>query len=274
MKECPNCKTKVDNNNKFCTNCGSSLEVKQEVQVAAQQPATEETKGKGVATASLILGIISLILSFVTWLFFPALILFITIPVGIILGIIGLLQGSKKWGGIILNGISIIVGVASAVIVVFFASLLGFSALEEIFNNILNDPEVRTVITPTTTTKQVNPVSGYYKCSSSSDVSATNYTFTLDLWSSKKFDWKAVDNSITITGKYDSEEVIKDSETPNTKFYKITMTADKVTQNGKEVTSSAGRVNVYEAGINSSNSKRAFVMINESTYSMYYCIEK
>ena len=272
MKECPSCKTKVDEKNKFCTNCGASLtevkkeEIKEEVKVVVQQPTTEENKGKGVATASLILGIVSLVLSFVTWLFFPAIILFITIPLGIILGIVGLLQGSKKWGGIILNGISIITGIASAVIVVFLASLLGFSFINEIIDEQLTTRTIRPI-----TTVQTNPVSGFYKCSSSSDVSKDNYTMNIDLWTSKSFNWKAVDNSMTIKGKYEFEEIQKDTEIPNTKYYKITMNADTITQNGKTIDGT--KENVYEAGITTSGGKKTMVMMNERTYNLYYCIE-
>jgi hypothetical protein len=51
------------------------------------------------------------------------------------------------------------------------------------------------------------------------------------------------------------------------------MTSSTITQNGKVLDGSSGKLNVYEMGVDSSGSKRAIVLMNESTSSLYYCVE-
>lgn len=280
MKECPNCKAKVDQNSKFCTNCGTSLnevEKKEEVKVEATAQSTNNApKGEGLGTASMILGIISLVLSFVTWLVFPIILLVLTILVGLILGIVNLAQGGKKFAGLILNGISIVTGVASFVIVyVFVFTFLGL----ELFNYIddyttTSRPYTTRTVTTTTTTKANDPyaVANKYYCGDSK-VSSSNYSSVLTLNSDKSFTWNYTDDTFKIEGSYTSSIVDKKTSLPNTQYYKIVMTSNKVEQNGKEIEGSKGKKNTYEMGIDSSKKTKEIVMINENTYSMYYCIE-
>lgn len=282
MKKCPSCNAQVDEKNKFCINCGAPLtEVKKEEvreepkkeEVKVEEPKKEEIKvevtktpssGEGFGTASLILGIISLVLSFTTWLFIPIFLVVITIVVGLILGIINLAKGGKKFAGLILNGISIVTGIASFVIFYIFVISLGlFSAFDYL--------QDYSYTTKSTTKYQANPVAGFYKCSSSSNVSADNYTSKLDLYSSKNFTWTYVNENGIVKGTYTYSDVEKDTELANTNYYKLVMTSNSITQNGKEVTGT--KENTYEMGIDTSGKKKSLVMINEKTYTMYYCIE-
>ena len=74
-----------------------------------------------------------------------------------------------------------------------------------------------------------------------------------------------------VKGTYTYSDVEKDTELANTNYYKLVMTSNSITQNGKEVTGT--KENTYEMGIDTSGKKKSLVMINEKSYTMYYCIE-
>ena len=93
MKFCNNCGEKLKSGELYCSNCGKSVE--NEIVV--------ENKKEGLGTASMIIGIISLILVFIISLGVLPLAL-----VGLILGIVNKTQKGKKVSGIILNTIAMI----------------------------------------------------------------------------------------------------------------------------------------------------------------------
>ena len=103
---------------KFCTNCGNKLEeTPTEVSEGVNVEKTNSNANKGLATASLVIGIISLVFSiFVNILIIP---LALT---GLILGIVGLVKKQKATVGVVLSSISI------------FLSLLIFLFLFKITN--------------------------------------------------------------------------------------------------------------------------------------------
>lgn len=56
MAFCPKCGTKLEENGKFCVECGNSLQGNE-----TSKPATVEKNAKGVSIASMILGIVSIL---------------------------------------------------------------------------------------------------------------------------------------------------------------------------------------------------------------------
>lgn len=123
---CVKCGKEVKEGTKFCTNCGAEMEEKKEEKLSYSQnqsiPTTTNTTpvaapastGDGKGTASLVLGIVSLLI----WCVTP-----ITAIVGLILGICAKKSG-KKTAGIILNAIAL----GLFVVVSILAYSLGFVA--------------------------------------------------------------------------------------------------------------------------------------------------
>ena len=146
MKECPNCKAQVNADTKFCTNCGMPVDsvapaapqapaqpaqttttVPQEMKVTVSNTPAQPNK-EGLGTASMIIGIISIIFSLGTWLLFPLLITVPLILVGIILGIVNLVKGGKKFAGLILNGVAIVTSIIFAIVIWVLIAALGVLA--------------------------------------------------------------------------------------------------------------------------------------------------
>ncbi len=132
---CVKCGKEVKDGTKFCTNCGTEIEAKKEKKeekdeklTYSQNKSIETTSnpnpteakpaeaGDGKATASLVLGIISIV--------FACGIGFITSIVGLILGIASKKSG-KKTAGIILNSIALGLSIIVPILIIsFYGSLL------------------------------------------------------------------------------------------------------------------------------------------------------
>ena len=95
--KCPKCNNDNTDGSKFCLNCGSPL---------SQENNNQKSGGSGLAVASLVLGIIGLIFTFVVIGIIPAII-------GLILGIVALATKKPKKGmsiaGIVLSTLSILI---------------------------------------------------------------------------------------------------------------------------------------------------------------------
>ena len=117
MKYCPKCGKENNSEAKFCKECGAAIEENNTSNVVNNT--TEVQKHEGLGTASMVMGIIALVLSFTCFVIFP---LFIVIPlalVGLILGIVNKVQKGKKFSGIILNAVAIFVAILMTVLFVF-----------------------------------------------------------------------------------------------------------------------------------------------------------
>ena len=72
MKFCTNCGTKVEENSAFCVNCGAPLKAKQEEVMTRDETSSVATQTmpvkSGAATASMVLGIIAIIVGLITFL--------------------------------------------------------------------------------------------------------------------------------------------------------------------------------------------------------------
>ena len=72
MKFCTNCGAKVEENSAFCVNCGAPLKAKQEEVMTRDETSSVATQTmsvrSGAATASMVLGIIAIIVGLITFL--------------------------------------------------------------------------------------------------------------------------------------------------------------------------------------------------------------
>ena len=91
---CIKCGTKNDDNTQFCVNCGNNLNQNQ-----SNDKTSSDKKTDGLAIASLILGISSIVI--------PCLILPLAI-IGLILGIVSKSKSGVKIAGIIINTIALV----------------------------------------------------------------------------------------------------------------------------------------------------------------------
>lgn len=102
MKKCPKCNFDNQDDSQFCRNCGAPLTI------TAPHGNPQQTKNSsgGMSTASMVLGIVGLVLVFGAVGIIPAII-------GLVLGIIALVGKKSKQGqataGVVLSGIAIII---------------------------------------------------------------------------------------------------------------------------------------------------------------------
>ena len=126
MKYCPKCGEENNAEAKFCKSCGTNFEG--ESAVNNTNTVNNSNQNEGLGTASLVMGIIALVLSFTCFVIFP---LFIVIPLaltGLILGIVNKVKNGKKFAGIILNAVAIFVSIIMTVLFVF---VVGVAVNEE-----------------------------------------------------------------------------------------------------------------------------------------------
>lgn len=135
---CTKCGEKLEENAKFCTNCGATVEeVKEEKKEEVKETKTVDTGVKidgkpvvveqpvsdGKATASLVLGICSIV---VFCLSFPLSL------VGLILGIVSKEKSGKRTAGIIINAIVLGLTIVVSVFFFIFAAATPSMLIEEI----------------------------------------------------------------------------------------------------------------------------------------------
>ena len=117
MKYCSRCGKQNESNSLFCISCGERFEV----DVTGTN--TDENKNtEGLGTASMIIGIIALVLSFTCIFILPVIIIFPLALVGFILGIVNKAKKGKKISGIILNGIALLISIVFVSLAITFVS--------------------------------------------------------------------------------------------------------------------------------------------------------
>lgn len=124
MKNCPKCNAELNDDVVFCTECGEALEV---VEAPKAEVVAEAPKKK----TSLILGIVSLVLTFIPVIGFAYP---ITALIGLIFGIKEVKAGGKKVG-LILNIIALVLFVLSIILGVvlgIFLVMAGGGIIEEL----------------------------------------------------------------------------------------------------------------------------------------------
>ena len=117
MKYCPKCGTENNAEAKFCKSCGSSFEG--ESNVSTTNTVNNVPQNEGLGTASMVIGIIALVLSFTCFVIFPLAIVIPLALTGLILGIVNKAKKGKKFSGIILNAVALFVAGLMTVLFVF-----------------------------------------------------------------------------------------------------------------------------------------------------------
>lgn len=265
---CTKCGKKIEEGNNFCTNCGQSIDIKENINAVSSKDENNINNNQkntlqvnnnivknnqehtsGVVIASLVIGIISSALSFVIGPF--------VIPLAIIgfcLGIINKDKGAIKITGIILNCISVVIGIF---VLVFFGSFLLMALIAG--NSIDKDLPVDEI-----------PVSGFWDCKSFDGAGPSDdYVVTFNLKDDYEFSWYKYDDMFNnyVNGKYTYEDLHKTTETGSYKYYKIKLNSEEFVENG--VKNPKQFIAEYEIGINEKEDEAVFM--NTDTYSMYYC---
>ena len=161
MRFCEYCGEKINEGDIYCLKCGKKQNV-------IGQTNVKKTDTEGLATASLVLGIISLVLSFIINIFIFPLAL-----VGLILGIVGKVHG-KKCSGIVLNVISMIV----AVLVFIFWIVLLVYFIDDYDNSNNNYGNTK---------DDYSDVVGVWNCKSVDSIINNEYDLTVTLNDDKTF---------------------------------------------------------------------------------------
>ena len=113
--KCNNCGTTLNGNEKYCFNCGFMVDKVQNVPSNNPSNNVVSSEVNGKKTASIVLGIVSLVGVF----------LFIFAPISLVLSIIGLIFGIKakkeinNVAGIVINAIGLFLSFIVTLIIVF-----------------------------------------------------------------------------------------------------------------------------------------------------------
>ena len=164
---CIKCGKEVKKGTKFCTNCGTAVEEAKEAKVEKEKdekltysqnntiettsnpnptPVQPVEEGDGKATASLVLGIVSILLGVGIG--------FVTSIIGLILGICAKKSG-KKTAGIILNAIALALSIIVPLIIIsLYGSLLFWIPTTTTYTG-TTTPSVTTPTTPSTNSGKV-----------------------------------------------------------------------------------------------------------------------
>lgn len=235
---CTKCGRVVDNNAKFCINCGNNLVNIENVNNL------ESTKKNGLATASMIIGIISLIFSFILNIFiFPLAI------IGLILGIVNKNKCGQKIAGIVLNIVSMIISIIVLITFIFIIFIFEHH-WEENF-------------APT-------PVSGSWNCKSFGGSGVgDNYIVSLYLDNSNYFSWNKYNDEYNnhVYGYYTYTDLEKTNNSGEYKYYNLKLDGYEFVSDGE--LQDEDYVAEYEIGINDEQGEA--ILMNIYTYNMYYC---
>lgn len=284
---CKNCGSPITSDSKFCTKCGAQIsennqsssnnmyqqplnELKDNVMFNQNNyqntnpninnqnaPNANLPNKETLGTVSLILGIISLVLSY----FLNILILPLAI-IGLILGIVNKKKHGQKIAGIILNSISIFIIVVMIIIAIFVLKSVGFN---EFFSRLYNELDY---------SSSSNYVAGKYDCTGV-DSNTDKYLITLHLNKDNTFlygPYGDLENNY-VKGTYTYEDEHKTNGSGDYKYFMLTMEGKKENFIVDGTPADHDFSSQMEFGITSQNAKKQGVIMFVSTYNMYYCYE-
>lgn len=213
-------------------------------------------KKEKLGTISMIIGIISIVLS----IFLNILILPLAI-IGLVLGIINKVKKGKKFSGIILNTVAIVIP-----IIILIVTILCSDQLNEFLNILYNEMDY---------VSSENYVAGKYDCTGV-DSNTDKYLITLHLNNDGTFlygPYGNMDNNYA-KGTYTFEDENKTNGNGSYRYFMVTFTGPKedFIQNG--VASDHDFQSEMEIGLTSENGKKQGVIMFTNSYNMYYCYEK
>ena len=203
---CKKCGEKIKEGNKFCTKCGFDLNSNEST---IKKEDNINNKADGKAVASLVLGCISLFLSFTL-----SIIMFPMELVGLILGIASKTKCSEKTAGIIINVISMIISIVVFIILIILIVVIG--AFSTKAKNILENNENQSA-------KEI--VNYTWNCKNYGE---ENYSITFSLnTGNESYVWSKYDDAINnaIYGNYESNEIGYDK-------YSLKLNSSNIISNG------------------------------------------
>ena len=239
MKFCDNCGQKLKTEDQYCPNCGQKI---------GARVVIRENK-EGLGTASMVIGIISLVLAFIISVgVFPLAI------VGLILGIVNKADKGKKVSGIILNIIAILLS-----IMIFIAFLV---VLMIAIPDSDSDYEIRDI--PEDSHKE--EVVGVWNCKNVKDLEKKDYELTLTVNNDDTFIVASYETPKDyVEGTYDFEvnNIIR-----SYKFYSLELEGQKEYKNGDY----KGVNNIeYKMVITKIDKEVHAVLNNDDQEKTYYC---
>ena len=291
MKYCNNCGKQIEDGMDFCNECSNSfasdsnennLDLLKEDNVIQNNEENNNTnnnqtseinssnnKKEGLATASLIIGIISLILSFV----FNIFILPIAI-IGLVLGIVNKVKKGRKKAGIILNIIAIVI---SLVIFIILSILFGAIKEEASKEGYTWERFINQLYNTLDYSSSTNYVAGNYSCKSfSGSGESDEYIVTFKLNKDNTFIWGKYndieDNHFKGTYTFEDEE--KTNNSGDYRYFMLNLKVDESIIDGEIQTISSDASIEDEFGITAVNTKKQGIIMNTRTYNMYYCYEE
>ena len=269
MKFCSKCGAENILEAKFCKECGNQFE-----EVGNNNAYTKDnntSSNEGLGTASLVIGIIALILSFTCIIFLP---IFLVVPlslVGLILGIVNKAKHGKKIAGIILNVIAFIL---SIIMVVLFFLVIGYNIVTDsnpngFFNRLFTELDY---------SSNKNYIAGTWNCKPyNGNEEDEEYTIKMILNKNKTFvfgDYDDLSNNHA-GGTYTFEkEIDKNKQVQN--IYKYFIVNLNGNENDYYIDGKAQNKEFkgkFEFGITSVKTKKQGILMNYNSYNMYYCYE-
>lgn len=242
MKFCSNCGKKIENEILFCPDCGASLKKENKIK-----------EDEGLATMSIIIGAVSLVLS---------LVLNVAImPLAIIGIILWLASKTTKKLGLVLNTIAIIVGI---VVIILLVTL--FAASSTITSRIKNR------------INQINTesyVQGNWNCKSfDGSGEGSEYIVSMKLNKNGHYvygKYGDLENN-SARGTYEVENLKKKNHSGDYKYYLLKLKVEDYYEDGNHIAyGDEGKISKFEIGITETNNQKHGILIGYNSYNMYYC---
>lgn len=251
MKFCEYCGEKIIEGDLYCLKCGNRQE---NVSVVK----SKKTGTEGLSTASLVLGIISLVLSFIINIFILPLAL-----IGLILGIVGKVHNGRKYSGIVLNVIAMIV----AVIVFILWIVLFVYVADNYDENNYNRNKYGY------TKSDYSEVIGTWNCKSVNSILSGDYDLVVTLNSDKSFTigkYNNVDKDY-YKGVYYFEDDDLNSYIKNNRTHTIGLNSLEKYEHGDLVNKWDDTYDTYKMIVTRTKDKYHAVLAEDENGKVYYC---
>ena len=267
---CPKCGEKNNENVKYCSKCGTSL---------TEEIKETKNKKEGLGTASMVIGIISLILSLTCIVFIPIIIVLPLAVVGVILGIVNVCKKGKKFSGIILNIVSIVLSCIFAFFI--FPIILGIGIVGSVANEVSKDGNNDTkkflnqFYNELDRSTSDNYVAGKYNCKSfDGSGEKDEFIVRFELNDDNTFMWGKYNETDKnyVKGRYTFSDLNKTNGDRSYAYYNVKLDGDEYYNEG--IKQDEDYNSEYEFGITAVATKKQGILMNTKTYNMYYCYEE
>lgn len=242
MKYCENCGQELTNEDIYCPKCGKNL-----------KKVSRRPKKEGLGTAAMVIGIISLVFSFIINVFIFPLAL-----VGLILGIVNKAQKGKKVSGIVLNSIAMIVS-----ILVFIAWIVLLIVIAEEKNDYSKNLPNRVI---------QEEIIGTWNCKKIDNMLSNDYELELNLNNGRSFtiaDYNNPDKNY-IKGIYYFEDSDLNNLIKTKNYHLIGLNPLEKYENGEPTEKSDDIESEYQVVITNNKDKKIILADNKNE-KLYYC---